>query len=200
MLFDRTGVKIASLEGYNKDPQRTIEFLGQAFPKEEPTAAAEIPAVKSRDADTLRVSLPPETRSEAFRGERPVSCCGSATSPWTLELAVGGVLFSDVASSGFDAMRTGFYVSATTSLVINRRWEAEAGFEFAAMGGKSPSEVLRSYYLALPAEVQYRIATLFGIRMFLSGGLYGACRVGYAAPDAVVPGRWDAGVLGTVDF
>ena len=199
VLFDRTGVKIASLEGYNKDPQRTIEFLGQAFPKEEPTAAAEIPAVKSHDADTLRVSLPPETRSEAFRGERPGFMLRLATSPWTLNFG-GGVLFSDVASSGFDAMRTGFYVSATTSLVINRRWEAEAGFEFAAMGGKSPSEVLRSYYLALPAEVQYRIATLFGIRMFLSGGLYGACRVGYAAPDAVVPGRWDAGVRGRLIF
>lgn len=199
VLFDRMGVKIASLEGYNKDPQRTIEFLEQAFPKEEPAAAADVPTVKGRDADTLRVSLPPETYTEAFRSERPGFMLRLATSPWTLNFG-GGVLFSGVASSEFDAMRTGFYVSATTSLVMTRRWEAEAGLEFAAMGGKSSSEVLRSYYLVLPAEVQYRITTLLGIRMFLSGGLYGACRVGYAAPDAVVPGRWDAGVRGRLIF
>ena len=199
VLFDRMGVKIASLEGYNKDTQRTIEFLGQAFPKEDLTAVAEVPVVKSSDTDTLRINLPPETYSEAFRSERPGFMQRLATSPWTLNFG-GGVLFSGIASSGFDEMRTGFYVSATTSLVMNRRWEAEAGLELAAMGGKSPSEVLRSYYLVLPAEVQYRIATLFGIRMFLSGGLYGACRVGYAAPDAVVPGRWDAGVRGRLIF
>lgn len=207
VLLDRTGEKIASLEGYGKDPQRTVEFLERAFGQEDPTHPApgrDVPAVMEmpvrETAEALEtVALPPQTSPEAFLNERPGFMLRLSGSAWTLNFGAG-VSFSGIASSPFDGTRTGFYVSATTSLMMARRWEAETGFEFDAVGGKSPFGVLRSYYLTLPAEVQYRVATLLGVRLFLAGGLYGACRVGYAAPDAFAPERWDAGVRGRLIF
>lgn len=199
VLFDRTGIKIASLEGYNKDPQRTIEFLGQAFPKEEPTAAAEVPAVKSRDADTLRVSLPPETRSEAFRGERPgfmlrlAHFSVDAEPRW--RRSVFRRCFLRVRCDAYGILCFGDDLSGDKPPL-----GGGSRFRIRSHGRQKPFGGAAKLLSGASCGSAVSDSDTFRNQDVPFGGLYGACRVGYAAPDAVVPGRWDAGVRGRLIF
>lgn len=192
VLLDRHGRRIDSRVGYRKDSQVTVDFLKQAFTED--AFALPEPEMLPGPADSVTTQ---ELLREFSRIHIPF-VARLQNSSWTLNFEAG-VIFAQIVSSEFNRIRTGFYAAATTSLLCSRRWEFETGLSFLSLGGKSENSVLRSYYLTLPAEVQYRLMRFalsrngIGVNVFLAGGLYGGCLMGSSTPEEVSPRHWDTG-------
>lgn len=192
VLFDREGYRIGSMTGYHENEQKTIDFMKQAF------TDREFDSILDRRAEIIGHYC----ADRAVQRRRKMPFIDRLLySRWTLNFGAG-VAFSQFVSSDYSDYRTGFYVGATTSRLIGRRWEFETGLSLDALGGRSfANGAIRSIYLVLPAEMQYKLVRIgfskndcLGMNIFLSGGVYGAYRIGESLPDGVGLNRWDAGV------